>query len=820
MHKKVVLFLFVIFLVIPLSFAETTYNEIGDVEGDYVRGTGIFNTEITSSDTTGTVVVNSNQKHYPLIADLDGDGDTEYTIIDGDTLRIFENNDLGIVDTFAISVGGSITGNERYSNPVAFDIDGDGRVEIIYVKEKTGVLDIIEYNGTSVFAQANINLSGLSSQITSDSASEYALKCQSTNKCIITYANEDLSGFTPGFTRNKDWFAAFVNSSFVGHEKILLDESPGFQMFCQPRARGMAIADYDNDGIDEIITTMYDVQTGLQDEAIHIFWLQVEDNGTIELESTFEETADINDVYRGDSNFGNTCEGTGVFTTAIGTQQLGAYLPENLFTSPITFDFDGSSSNGQETMVAFVQDADDSDHWDFLIKAYDGCSSDLGFETSCSITELDDFPETCDTLNNCGTAHGLTNLYRTNAFPDASAGNVDVCVSGIIFNDGSGNDADEIDTICASKQKTVDLFFFDLETMEILLGGSAENDVPFNVTLGAGISNGRVFNVWHSGQHSSEITNGQNLNEVITPYGIMRIKDGGSATPEWEIIFPNPETEGIMIPVDGEFQESEDLILYSSGNLFYIDDGLANNPAIITSVNFNPCPIDAILKINTTMEINIIVTDQNPAPLSQDTVIGNATVYNNDPNQVSNSFINVSSGALLPFSFNLNKTITNGEILISGSDSVNPTEIDTQSFTLNVQENGIEFGDSECSQEFLPDDAVANVTGLNISAEAAANEGLTDFFEGSSNEFKVTGLVIALFLMLGWSIAVLTTKDKTNDSMITMNKVIFLMVGNIFILILAVIAGVIPFGILLTLIIFGVFAIGIWVRRMFTANNM
>ena len=819
--KLYIVYLMLLIFLIPSAISqETTYTKIGDTEGDFVRGVGIFNTELGTSDTTGNVVVSSNKKWHPLIADLDGDGDNEYVIIDGDEIRIFEDNTLDLVDAFGITIGSSVVDAERYSNPLAFDIDGDGKVEIIYVREKSAFLDIIEFNGSEIFAQASINLSTLSSSdIGSASSSEYAIICQDTNKCMMTYANEDAGGSTVT-PRVKQWFGAFFNSTFAGHEKTFLDLPAGRKLLCHSRTRSMAIADYDRDGIDEIIFTIMEIDAGVIEDSMHIFWVQLEDNGTIEIDNTFEETDDIGIAYRGDSNV-NRCDGTGAINVITQTPpSIGENSIQQLYTNPITFDFDGAGSNGLETMVGFVKEGD-GNHYDFLIKAYDGCSSDLGFEVGCSITEKDDFPETCDLLGNCGSAHALTNIYRTNAFPDASGGNVDVCVSGVLFP--TPNNVGGVDTICASLQKTVPVLgLFDSSTMEIVLDIS---DIPFNTSIEFAVQNGNVNNIWHSAQHSSEPTNGQNLNEVITPYGIMRIKDGATSSPDWEIIFANPEsTDGTMISADGEFDNSEDLLLYTGGNLFYIDDGLSNQGGFIANISFNPCPIDAILKINTTLEIDVVIQDNNPLPLSQDPVTARVSVYNGDPNELNDlpvEFNNVSSGALLPYSFNLNKTITNGEILIEGFDSVNPDDIDTQEFILNVQNNGIEFGQSDCSIGFVVAPPTVPVIGiLNITSGALANEGIIGFVEGGSNQFKVSPLVFVLILMLAYTIAVFTTKDKTNDSMITMNKVIFMIVGNAFIFIIGTIIGAISFGIMLVIIILAIFSVVLWARRQFTANQM
>lgn len=820
--KKLVLLLIVLFL-LPIVFAqESTYNEIGDVEGDYRRSVGIFGQAGVNDEVTGNFVIDDERKWHPLVADFDGDGDIEYAILDGDNWKIFENIEVDAVDSYSIDVKDFITGAERYSNPLAFDIDGDGKVEIIYIQEKGQFLDILEYNGTNFFPQLELNITNLQNTGKTVEASSYNIKCSETNKCLMTYNTHDRSGFG-GSPLASTWFGSYFNSTFAGHTSKLVDIS-GFQFFCHPNARSMALADYDNDGEKEFISTFIEAQLSADDK-FHIIWVEVLDNGTVELESHFVEDTDMQNIYNGDINFRNRCNGEGALQILIPQPNDFVRLAGNHITNPVTFDFDGSASNGLETMVGFHSETSSGDKdFNLMIKSYDGCSSDEGFETSCTISKIDDYPELCDgVLEICGSSHFISNLWRTNAFPDTSASAVDVCVAGTTF---STSESDfEVDVICASEQKSSSIFIAqDTETHEIILGIDVGIEaVPFNISTGLWLEKGLVNNIWFSTQHSSETLEGQNVDEVSTPYGILRQLLDTPVSPVWEIFFANPEADGVMIPVDPEVQGSEDLLLYTGGNLFYIDDGLANSGAIITNVSFNPCPIDAILKINTTLNIQVIVKDQNPETLPLDPVTARVSVYNDDGNEFNDlpqEFNNITSGAVLPYSFTLNKTIVNGEILIEGFDSENSNDIDSKEFVLNVQLNGLEFGDSECSVGFVadPDGTGVGAGVFNLTAGASGNDGITGFVEGGSNLFGVTPLIFVLILMLGFTISVLTTSGGEGSTMVTLNKVLFLIFGNGIIFLIGAIIGAIPFGVLLVVIILAIFGIVLWARRMFTGE--
>lgn len=825
-------------LLVPVAIAQTNteYTELGLPDGDYRTGEGIFGKEGTAPEATGNVVVTTDSRYYPLVADLDNDGDSEYIILDGNELRIFEDTTLDLIDIFGIQVNHRpITGSERYSNIIAFDIDGDGLTEIIYIKEKNQFLDIIEFNGTDIILQTQFNLTQTTASDESGTnfASEFMIKCQATNKCLLTFIDEPVSGKT-GSPLNKQVFAVSFNSTGTISQRSLYSEGAGFALFCWPRDRKIALGDYDNDGKDEMIFSMMDSDVSSSpDEEIRVFFIELQDNGTIELETQFTETANVNDIIKSADGgvTASECNGNGINQNLLGgiLNNIPGYemKPENFFTSPITFDFDGGSGNGQETVIGFVDD-EDGDHFDFLIKVYNGCNFDEGFETSCTVEEKDDYPETCDLLNNCGKAHALTNIWRANAFPDDTPGGpIDFCVGGVTFNVGS--ETDEIDVICGSLQKTQSFGFFQLETMEIILG--TENGVeavPFNITFNTDMNSNPTF---HSAQHSDLITDGQNLDEIVTPYGILRIINGGSASPDFEIFFDKDDvdditdlTDGTMIPVDGENQGSEDLLLYTAGNFFYIDDGLSNQGAIIRNVSFNPCPIDAILKVNTTINIDVIIVDQNPSPLAQDPVTARVSVYNDDPNEFNDlpvQFNNVTSGALLPYTFTLNKTITNGEILIEGFDSINLNDIDTQTFTLNVQANGIEFGDTECSVGFITAEEaeeaeVAIITQATFTQDATENSITT----GIQTVIDLTGLAGTTFwlvLMIAFSVGLYFRGASIGWSGASILGAIAFV--NAIFLILGARIGVISTALIVIIVVVAVVIIGVFLGKFLTGSG-
>ena len=72
-----------------------TYNETGN-NNQFELGFGLFNTGLTSTDTTSFPI--GSPRHMPLAADLDLDGTIEIIILDGGTLTVFDKY-LVIIDS-------------------------------------------------------------------------------------------------------------------------------------------------------------------------------------------------------------------------------------------------------------------------------------------------------------------------------------------------------------------------------------------------------------------------------------------------------------------------------------------------------------------------------------------------------------------------------------------------------------------------------------------------------------------------------------------------------------------------------------------------
>ena len=767
---------FLVFLIIPVAFANTNYNETGNKDALFEQGRGFFNTELTDTDIATKTIATA--RHTPLIADLDGDGINEIIVIDDNTIRLFKNKELTNVNSIALP------DDDRYSNMLVFDIDkfpnDNNFTELIVVQEERSVLLIIEYNGTDMTIQANISIADATSHVKGNTAGEVIIKCRGTNDCFMGFVTEMDTGFTPGQTRTRRVFGAFFNSTFVGHETELDSTGAGFQTHCLPSVRTMPVVDYDNDGDDEyIVTTMQ--SGGSADEEVHIFWVEVLSNHSVIEEFQFTET-DMDDII----TIGGTTDDP-VFCDDSNGNIANNIPPGRFFTSALTYDIDSPSSNGLETVVAFKLDATD-----FTIKSYDGCSSD-----GCTITEFDDYPETCDTFGNCPTATAISNVFKADVFPGAE-GVDDFCVIGF------DNINEELDAICGSETSTVSL----TETVEFLF------DTPFNLTNTYGFSN----NIAHSAQHSTLIVSGKDLNEFITSYGVQALfLNGTGLLSTLQGIFANPRENGAVLSIDAEKINApggrEDLIVLTSTNLFYIDDRFSNSGANISFFSVNPC-LDSTWKVNTSVEVVV-----RPQDDEADAVSARAILYQGETNEQDSGFsANVSSGTDITFGFTANLTIGSSTLRLQARDTENPSEINTIDLTFSVGSNGVVFGD--CKTETTVDIGIQVEDG--VIDEATLTEDATDnsIISGINTFIGLTGIAgttLWLVLMIIFSFAVWSRAGEIGWSGNSALGVIAF--TNALLIILGARLGILSTGLVIIITVIAVVIIGVFLGSFLTGSR-
>lgn len=771
--KKTCILLVLVFCLSLLSLnviADSTYNQTGGDNGQFNLGRGIFNANLDpTTDVSVFAKAITTPRQHPLVADLDGDGTNEIIVLGDDFITLFNNKELDVVTNGILDIGEET----RYSNMIVFDIDGnDSFTEIIIIKERESKLLILEYNGSELHNQTEIDLPSFLSVTSGTNAGEFQINCEAANKCLMTYTNRSASGFTPGSVNGQfiSVFAAYFNSTFVGHEISVKDGvSNTGEHYCSPKIKKIQVADAVALGTTSYVFTWMEVNTGTNEE-INVFYTTLQSNNSI----TIQQQVDLSP--------GNLISATSSFTTRCddsnGNINAGT-LAQNYFTAPLTFDFKDTSS-GLETVVGFNINTDE--YIMQLIEA-DG-DTPLG----------DRHPQTFDAEGNI-----IGNVMLSNVFTDT--GEVDFCILGHDLDNSNGP---ELNLLCGSK-KTAST----PETREYMRF----------ITEGFNVSEayGSYTTLAHMGQHSNALSDGSDLTEVINSYGVFTVDDDSCnifGVCSLSRIFLANLGDASLLSVDVEQVGSEDLIALTSTNIHYLDDQLSNEPGTITSVTFNPCVVDSILQVNTTLQIGVIVTDNNPSSLDQDLVQSRVTIYDNNPRSEQQNSSNVSSGSLVQFSFVVNETGTSRTITIEGNDVANPNTIDSITQTFTVATNGVEFGSGSCTTSFIINDTAlagqANIAQTDLTNNAI-KDGIQELFDLTTLGGDAIWLIIMFAIAIGaWF------RGKPETPQVTLAVVIIL---EILMLVMGTLFGILNTGIVLSIVIIGLVISGIGIMKIIHPAN-
>jgi hypothetical protein len=554
---------------------------------------------------------------------------------------------------------------------------------------------------------------------------------------MIVFPNQDLMG--SGYTP--------VISAVTFDESNVLDtytiESDVNGGYCVPFIPTISTEDYDNDGTEEFITSYIELDPGFgNNERVNIVYIEVNNTGGIDGTSLH---IDESMTYSPEEPTTNP---------RCSTDELGKYI-----TSVLVFDVDGSPSNGLETVVGYMKSADD-----FKMKSFysDG-------------NEIDDYPEIFD-----GEGLIVSNPVKISAFTDTDQ--VDFCVLG--YEDT----LNQLNLVCASEQ-----------TGELLKTTEFDWDKTgyFNIST----SYGNWERGIHTIQTESATTEGTNLDELLTPYGIFRLDYAG--IDDLVLIFENPKPNTVITAIDVEKVDKEDLIASSSTNLWYIDDKYTNTPSNITYYYVNPC-LGSTWKINTSVEVRVEVTDED-----SDQVRARAILYDGDSNEIDTGWSSyASSGTTFSFPFIANKTITTSVLTIKATDSENPLVNNTYSFDFSVGANGVEFGDCTTEIDIIVGEEEEEEVDENAPTEDNAITSGIDALLGNTG---IGGTLIWLLLMAVVGVSIWYYSNlQNNNPYITLG--VFGVV-EVLLFIAGVKLGYFGIGMIITLVVLGVILIAFSFRR-------
>ncbi len=778
---KNILILVIIFLLVPVAFANVDYNETG-FEGanydlsnqiDQTKQRGLFNAEIDTlqvdlntlsiglSDATGT----------PLIVNLDNSGLKEIIILDDGDIRLFsKTNVINVVES--VNVGTSTT---EFSNIIAFDVDGDGRKEIMVADIQTGLISIADFNGTDFVIEAIINLSGLIDYtVSATNPSDVMIQCKGVNSCLAVYT--ETVAFLGGDTQ--DIFAVFFNSTDVGNVTFIATAGAGSQAFCFPKIKQIQVKDYDDDGTKEYIySAMLWNPSG--DEDVHIFYVDIL-TGNIPFRETTQIVTDTDSIGSGSTS----CQSS--------DSRVG-----NFFTSPLVAE---SGDGGKpETWIGSMKDDNE-----FRIYKFEFGNPN---------------EETFPKLAFDADGILISNVFIANGALDGTGR--DFCVMGETpIGTGELFQDDQITVLCASEVNTVGLF----DNVQFKFEDKSEN-FEFNIS--------DEIDEWHQTTHTVNFqqSDSPDSDEIIISYGVFELATDTcsiiSGNCDLKLIYDNQELDGISIPIDYEDVGLLDIIHQTATSLHYIDDLFSNSQVepfcgetgsvsgSCSEYEINPC-IDSTWKINTTVEITI-----TPKDFDGDSVSARAIIYDGDSNEQDSGFsANVSSGALIPLSagsgFIGNKTIATGVITLQIRDTGNE-QIRTLTKGFSVANTGVEFGDCKTTATSGVEAVVGVITNATLTADATTNSVITGL-ETLSGISGLAGTTIWLILMVAFSLFIWF--QASERGMTGSGALGTIAIVNVIMILLGARLGILSTALVVIITVLGVVVIGIFLGKLFTGVSV
>jgi len=755
--RKFIGFLIVFILSISVVVA-SDYNETGQQNNEYVTGRGIFASLDPNSDIDTFTKSVGTPRNTPLITDMDGDGTREVVIIDDDTLTIYSDVDL----EFQTSHDFDRPGVTTLSNMVAFDIDDDGFTEVFFSRASRDVIDVFEYNGSQ------INYYNITLGHTTFDDGDASIKCREAEDCMLAYSRRKDSSTISGVNSN-ELVAVFFNSTVAGNGTQVDDHVGGGSdsgTFCFPHINTMALADYDGDGNDEYILSYVHITNTGEPARVEIAYMGVNSTNGITIEQKVENANFAKTIFDTDTSGDTSCDDP---------TNYGKF-----FTPPLVYDADDSQAN-LETIITIMEDEDE-----FFM-----------YEVKSDGNIHDTFPAL---LSNDGVI--VSNMFRmSNVFPDD--GGDTFCVIGHDTID------EELELTCSSKNG--DLSFFSTETNTFRFDTTGRNNVSTS------FDNWHV--VAHATQQSNALRDGTDPTEVINAYGIFEINDDcsvfGSCT--MDLVFNNPQDEGFLVAADVDNFAANELILLTDSNLYVMSDRSINEPAQIAEVTYNPCIVNAAVKVNTTVQVTVTVNDGNdPNVLGLDDVFATIQPYFGDVGGPNATFsANVTSGSDIQFSFTPDQITSSSILRIEGADTENPNTRDTIDQTYTIAAEGVEFGDTTCTQSFVTEEEDADAAALaDLTDTSATNNSVSNVLQEVKNVSGI-GIDILFIVMLLLMCSYIWINSKGHDT-----TMIFAMCSTILIggLVVGVMLGILSFGIIVTILAVAIIMVAIVMRKMFAGT--
>lgn len=421
-----------------------------------------------------------------------------------------------------------------------YDIDGDASNEIIVLTESN--TSILSFNGTNIAVQYSVAHGFLEASA--------VIGCRGTNDCVIiegtsaSAAYARTSVFLHVLTSTNLTYNDTAASSYEITYETSGSSSTYYYTQCPANIPYLQIEDVDTDGTKEFLTTIF-FDSALASSKVKLVSFNYNTTGMIQ-EWIYSKSTDVYNP---------------TFTNSLTYCTRTEYTIPRIISSPLTFDFDGFPSNGLETVFAYMKDSNE-----FKMVMISGTG-----------TLLDTYPSILD-------ADGVivSNPVLMNAFSDT--GQEDFCVMGY------SHDINEIDLSCGSAQTS------GVESKEFNYAVGS----PGNIALGTQYYVDFIQNI----NRVANYNDGNNLDDVITPYGIFYIDY--DLDNELIPVYLSPHLNASHVSVDVNGDGRDDIIELGANGLVYWSDGFTDHQVEITKITQNPA---SPICTNTTLTFQTFLTD-------------------------------------------------------------------------------------------------------------------------------------------------------------------------------------------------------------------
>lgn len=702
---------FLFFLLILSTAVMAEYSNPGGSAYDFNRGEGRFNADNADELSTGFKSL-TNGIYYPLVFDADNDSDKEIFTFSANSVNVYDGINLDSLYSLNLQTYG---GRRPYSPPFAFDIDKNGRKDIIIMFETMPFLAVgqtnitfIEWNGTALTA-TTLNYTHT---VPTYHLGHPMISCNSAWQCAAVWEASDVGETNHGI------YGFGFNKTSIG-TTAAFDSSAGAYE-CLPTIRYMPVFDINNDGNEDFVFTYIEARSGVvtQYTAWQSFYVNYSTKAII-------PGFNVQESYGGNEDFGGAC-------------YASANPAGQSVTSPLVFDADNSAGTGAEVIYARQETNLATEQFKFHIwSGIDGSK----FAVRPTLSTIDG-----KYLGNPFLAHVM------------GAQDEDFCVQ---YTEADGTVNYTIPRIfCGTFEQNDGL----ITSTMFVPSDNTDTALGFNYTT-------RNYTQWHGAVQSVDeyffLQNGYDASEFINTYGVWspRLTDcaGIIVTDVCAMVsIEDTGNKGLknVLSEDATLVDLEDIIVVNDGYVQYYDDGFSNThcsndvPSCIDSdsVLINPC-LNRVWEINTTVEVSFSVTD-----VDGDDVAARLIAYDGNSNKIDSGWsTNRTSGYYFTYSFVANKTGNDFTLTFLARDTDDPTEIQNTTGTaseisFDVASQGAVLNDCSTSGILLPGDSGLTTINLTTTQQETVDM-VNDWFSNlhgivSALSFGVRTLLAAIFFIL------------------------------------------------------------------------